>query len=251
NMEMEPDIENMTMNEYWEYEVVKERQLWDNVRSRRSPTNYDEADFDSFHRNKSSTFNYPYSHNLPPQHPCSLPIQPYPKNYFVSTNVSNDVDIEYKKDFDLDKILDDLFRMGADNLNRMGQDIVQDSICEQDVDLEEDQEEDGDDGDIFYMWDITVEDVERIRKFLTPNVPDVIDDIIQPLILKTIHATPPNEDYVAPATVSILDDLLEEFEDEILNVIMVDEGAECSPTKDLEELERLLTKDPQSHYTEI
>ncbi|GKD15138.1 hypothetical protein Tco_1199545, partial [Tanacetum coccineum] len=109
----------------------------------------------------------------------------------------------------------------------------------------------GDDGDIFYMWDITVEDVERIRKFLTLNVPDVIDDIIQPLILKTIHATPPNEDYVAPATVSILDDLLEEFEDEILNVIMVDEGAECSPTKDLEELERLLTKDPQSHYTEI
>ncbi|GJT10542.1 retrovirus-related pol polyprotein from transposon TNT 1-94 [Tanacetum coccineum] len=251
NMEMEPDIENMTMNEYWEYEVVKERQLWDNVRSRRNPTNYDEADFDSFHRNKSSTFNYPYSHNLPPQHPCSLPIQPYPKNYFVSTNVSNDVDIEYKKDFDLDKILDDLFRMGADNLNRMGQDIVQDSICEQDVDLEEDQEEDGDDGDIFYMWDITVEDVERIRKFLTPNVPNVMDDIIQPLISKTIHATPPNKDYVAPATVSILDDLLEDFGDEILNVIMVDEGAECSPSKDLEELERLLTKDPQSHYTEI
>ncbi|GJU08496.1 hypothetical protein Tco_1124926 [Tanacetum coccineum] len=184
NMEMEPDIENMTMNEYWEYEVVKERQFGDN-------------------------------------------------------------------DSDFDKLLDDLFRMGADNLKRMGQDIVQDSICEQDVDLEEDQEEDGDDGDIFYMWDITVEDVERIRKFLTLNVPDVIDDIIQPLILKTIHATPPNEDYVAPATVSILDDLLEEFEDEILNVIMVDEGAECSPTKDLEELERLLTKDPQSHYTEI
>ncbi|GKD71848.1 hypothetical protein Tco_1325938, partial [Tanacetum coccineum] len=141
NMEMEPDIENMTMNEYWEYEVVKERQLWDNVRSRRSPTNYDEADFDSFHRNKSSTFKYPYSHNLPPPHPCSLPIQPYPKNYLVSTNVSNDVDIEY--------------------------------------------------------------------------------------------------------------DLLEDFGDEILNVIMVDEGAECSPSKDLEELERLLTKDPQSHYTKI
>nr|GFB30337.1 hypothetical protein [Tanacetum cinerariifolium] len=50
--------------------------------------------------------------------------------------------------------------MGADNLKRMGQDIVHDSICEQDVDLEEDQEEDGDDGDIFYMWDIAVKEVE-------------------------------------------------------------------------------------------
>ncbi|GKE49352.1 hypothetical protein Tco_1480610 [Tanacetum coccineum] len=141
--------------------------------------------------------------------------------------------------------------MRADNLKRMGQDIVHDIICEQDVDLEKDQEEDGDDGDIFYMWDITVKDVERIRQFLTPNVPDVMDDIIQPLIPKTIHTTPPDEDYVAHATKSILDDLLEEFRDEILNVTMVDEGAECSPTKDLEEHKRLLAKDPQSHYTEI
>ncbi|GJX75356.1 hypothetical protein Tco_0313951 [Tanacetum coccineum] len=185
-MEIEPDIENMTLNEYWEYEAEKE----------------------------SSTFNYPYSHDLPPPHPCSLPVQPYPKNYFVSTNVRNDVNIKY-------------------------------------VDLEEDQEEDGDDGDIFYMWDIMVEDVEQIRQFLTPNVPDVMHDIIQPLILKTINTTPLDEDYVAPATKSILDDLLDEFRDEILNVTMVDEGAECSPTKDLEELERILTKNHQSHYTEI
>ncbi|GJS85250.1 hypothetical protein Tco_0751791 [Tanacetum coccineum] len=185
-MEIEPDIENMTLNEYWEYEAEKERQLWDNVRSRRSPTNYDEDDFDSFHWNKR-----------------------------------------------------------ADNLKRIGQDIVQDSICEHDVDLEEDQEKDR---DIFYMWDITVEDVERIRNFLTPNVPNVMDNIIQPLISKIIHTTSPDEDYVAPATKSILDDLLEEFREEILNVTMVDEGAEC---KDLEELERLLTKDPQSHYTKI
>ncbi|GJU31674.1 hypothetical protein Tco_1175263 [Tanacetum coccineum] len=94
NMEMKPDIESMTINEYLEYEAAKKRQLWDNVRSRRSPTNYDEADFDSFHRNKSNTFNYPYSHNLPPPHPYSLPVQPYPKNYLVSTNVTNDVEIE-------------------------------------------------------------------------------------------------------------------------------------------------------------
>nr|GEX26948.1 hypothetical protein [Tanacetum cinerariifolium] len=109
----------------------------------------------------------------------------------------------------------------------MGQDIVQDSIYKQDVHLEKD------------------------RQFLTPNVHDVMDNIIQPLIPKTIHTPPPDEDYVAPANKSILDDLLEEFRDKILNVTMVDEGVECSPTKDLKELERLLAKDPQSHYKEI
>nr|GEV02200.1 hypothetical protein [Tanacetum cinerariifolium] len=202
---VEPDIENMTLNEYLEYKAAKERKLWDNVRSKRSPTNYDKAAFDSFQRNKSSTFNYPYSHNLPHPRPCSLPVQPNPKNHFVATNVSMDVDIECRTiaeynlyvDYDFDKILDDLFRMEADNLKRIGQDIVQDSICEQDVDSEEDQEEDGDDGDILVMRDITVENVERIRQLLTSNVPNVMDDIIQPLIPKTIHTTPPNEDYVA------------------------------------------------------
>ncbi|GJR84454.1 hypothetical protein Tco_0155239 [Tanacetum coccineum] len=183
NMEMEPDIENMTMNEYLEYEAAKERQLWDDVRSRKSPTNYDKADVDSFHRNKSKTFSYPYSHNLTPPHPCFLPVQPYPMNYLVSTNESNNDD-----------------------------------------DLEEDQEDDGNDMDSFDIWDITVEDVEQNRQFYTPNIPNVIKNVIQPLISKTLHTTPPNEDYVALATKSILDDLLEEFGDEILNVTMVDEG---------------------------
>nr|GEV44659.1 zf-CCHC domain-containing protein/UBN2 domain-containing protein [Tanacetum cinerariifolium] len=205
NMEMELDIKNMTISEYLEYEDMKERQLWDNVRSRRSQTNYDEADFDSFHRNKSNTFNYPYSHNLPPPNPCSLPVQPYPKNYLVSTNVSNNVNIK------------------------------------------EDQEENSDNGDFFDMWDITVEDVERIKKFLSPKLPDVMNDVIQPLILKTIHTTPPNDDYVALATKPILNELLVEFGDEILNVAMIDE--EADPTKDIEELERLFFKDP--HFTDI
>ncbi|GJV83696.1 hypothetical protein Tco_1523594 [Tanacetum coccineum] len=125
-MGMEPDIKNLMLNEYLEYEAAKERQLWDNVRSRRSSTNYDEADVDSFHQNKK-----------------------------------------------------------------------------------EDQKDDGDNKDTFDMWDITVEDVERIRQFLTPNVLDVIGDI--------------------------------------LNVAMVDE--EADPTRDLEELERLLVENP--HFTKI
>ncbi|GKE09414.1 hypothetical protein Tco_1412965, partial [Tanacetum coccineum] len=47
NMEMEPDTENMTISEYLEYKVAKERRLWDDVRSRRSPTKYKESDVDS------------------------------------------------------------------------------------------------------------------------------------------------------------------------------------------------------------
>nr|GEX32621.1 epidermal patterning factor 1 [Tanacetum cinerariifolium] len=39
-MEMEPDIENMTLNEYLEYEAMKERRLWDNVRSKSSLTSF-------------------------------------------------------------------------------------------------------------------------------------------------------------------------------------------------------------------
>nr|GEX70483.1 hypothetical protein [Tanacetum cinerariifolium] len=69
-----------------------------------------------------------------------------------------------------------------------------------DLEKEEAQVEDGDSVDIYDIWDITIEDVKRIRKFFTPNVPDVMDDVIQPLILKTIHTTPADKDYVAPVT---------------------------------------------------
>ncbi|GJZ30915.1 hypothetical protein Tco_0575962 [Tanacetum coccineum] len=157
NMEMESGIENMKISEYFEYEATTERRFWDDVRSRRSPTNYNEADVDSFHRNK-----------------------------------------------------------------------IQDSIWEQDDDSKEDQEEDGDDVEIFDMWDITTEDVEQNRKFF--NVLDEIDEIVQSVIPEPIHTTPPNDDYVAPATKSILDELLEEFGDEILNVAMIDEEANFNPT---------------------
>ncbi|GJX80111.1 hypothetical protein Tco_0328260 [Tanacetum coccineum] len=126
----------------------------------------------------------------------------------------------------------------------MGHDIVQGSIWEHNDDSEE---EDGDDEDTFDMWYITVEDVEQIKKFF--NIPDEIDEIVQSLIPEPIHTTPLNDDYVAPATKSILDELLEEFGDEILNVATVDE--EADPTKDLEEFERLLAMRQQLNFTEI
>ncbi|GJV68169.1 hypothetical protein Tco_1483678 [Tanacetum coccineum] len=69
-----------------------------------------------------------------------------------------------------------------------------------------------------------------------PNVPDEIDELIHTLIPQPIHTTLPNDDYVAPATKSILDELLEEIRDEIMNVTMDDEKA---------------AKDPQSYFTKI
>ncbi|GJW14642.1 hypothetical protein Tco_0018775 [Tanacetum coccineum] len=71
-MEMELDFENMTIKEYLEYEAEIERRLRRNLQSKRSLTKYEEANFDSFHRNKSNTFNYLYSHGLPPPYPCFL-----------------------------------------------------------------------------------------------------------------------------------------------------------------------------------
>ncbi|GJU08088.1 hypothetical protein Tco_1124518 [Tanacetum coccineum] len=79
-----------------------------------------------------------------------------------------------------------------------------------------------------------------------------LDELLHTLIPKKPHSHHTTyDDYVAPATKSILDKLLEEFEDEILNVTMVDDEADFNPTKDLEELDRLLAKEPQSNFSEI
>ncbi|GJY87692.1 hypothetical protein Tco_0502320 [Tanacetum coccineum] len=159
--------------------------------------------------------------------------------------------------------------------------------------LKEAKVEEYDEGGIYYIWDIMVGDVERLRKILTPHVhtlpepdpvvqtcvpllpspdevkvvkdkepnndvdsisiqvPHVMDDVIQPSIPQTIHTTPPNKDYVASANKSISDELLEEFEDKILNVTMVDKEADFNPTKDIEELGRLIAIDNESSFTKI
>ncbi|GJS63309.1 hypothetical protein Tco_0677873 [Tanacetum coccineum] len=119
-----------------------------------------------------------------------------------------------KKDSDFDEILDDLFILGAENLRRMGQEKVQNG-CNIDTSRDRNHES---------------------------------DEVIQPLIPQPIHLTPPFDDYVAPATKSILDELLE---DKILNVTMVDKEVDFNPTKDIEELERFHANEPQSHFTEI
>ncbi|GJU85958.1 hypothetical protein Tco_1293504, partial [Tanacetum coccineum] len=167
-MEMEPDIENMMLNEFLEYEAEKARRLWDNLESKSSPTTRmgQEKVQHGCNVDTSRDTNHESSNLL------NFPI-------FAATN-------EFS------------------------------SICKQDVDLEteEAEVEDDDDGDSYDIWDITVEEVERIRQFLMPNVPDEMDE----------------------ATKSILDELLEEFNDEIVNVTMVNEE---------------VAKDPLSHFTEI
>ncbi|GJU17956.1 hypothetical protein Tco_1145922, partial [Tanacetum coccineum] len=247
-----PDIQNMTLNEYLEYEAEKERQSWRNVQSKSSPTRYEGANFNSSHCVKSITLDFPHYYedaftkpkeNPLSDHSCGL--TPW---FFAQPPHTPNTPVD-KKDSSLDKILDDLFKIGAKTLRQMGQEIQ--NRCDDDISRDANHESDGDDGNTYDIWDIMGEDVERFGQFLMPNIPVVMDDVIQPLILKTIHAMLPDEDYVAPATNSILDELLEEFEDEILNVTMVDKEADFNPTHDMEELERLLTKDPQSHFTEI
>ncbi|GJW81966.1 hypothetical protein Tco_0145941 [Tanacetum coccineum] len=92
-MKMKPDIENMTLSEYLEYEAKKERRLRRDVRSRSSPTRYEGVDFNSSHRDKSVTLDFPYYYEdikinkyyaLPPLLPCFQPSQPYTKFSYKS-----------------------------------------------------------------------------------------------------------------------------------------------------------------------
>ncbi|GJV09305.1 reverse transcriptase domain-containing protein [Tanacetum coccineum] len=96
-----------------------------------------------------------------------------------------------------------------------------------------------DEGDMDVNWDITVKDVERLRQFLTPTIhtlpnPELAvqpymplgpvydkeniireeeqdydiplhDGVMQPLAPQIVHITPPDDDYVAPATNPILE----------------------------------------------
>ncbi|GKA94759.1 hypothetical protein Tco_0816797 [Tanacetum coccineum] len=148
-MEVEPNIENMTLEEYLKYKSEKESRLWRRVRSKGSPTRYEMVNVDSFHRDKSRTFDYSYYYEnikidmyneLPLLHPCFQPPQPHTKVGLVPPNKSDE--------------------------------------------------------------DITIEDVE-------------------------------NNAYDAPATYPILDELLEEFGNELLDIVVVDEETGCNPTMDI------------------
>nr|GEU45411.1 hypothetical protein [Tanacetum cinerariifolium] len=291
-MKMELDIENITLNEYLEYEAKMERRLRKSARSKRNLTIYDEAYFNSFHRVKSRAFNYDEDikinkyNGLPPLHLCFQHGQPYTEAGLVFYNTSDEVDIDNmtiavyelyiaKQELSFEEIFGNFLKMEVENLRGMKQ--------------EEAKVEECDGRDKYNIWDITVKDVERLRKLLTPSVhtlpepdlvvqpcvpplpsldevnvvrkeelnndvdiisiqvPDVMDNVIQPSIPQTKNTTPPDKDYVAPAIKSILD----EFREEILNITVVDEEADFNLTRDIEELKHLIATNNDPSFTTI
>ncbi|GJT07182.1 hypothetical protein Tco_0841644 [Tanacetum coccineum] len=114
----------------------------------------------------------------------------------------------------------------------------------------------GDERDMDDGWDITIEDVERLRQILTPtihtlpNLEPMVqpymplgpvhdeakvvreeeldiplqDGVLQPLTPQTVHITLPDDDYVAPATNPILDKHFNEFGNELFDMTGVDEN---------------------------
>ncbi|GKB09565.1 hypothetical protein Tco_0837877 [Tanacetum coccineum] len=120
-----------------------------------------------------------------------------------------------------------------------------------------------DEKDMDVGWDITSKDVERLRQFLTPTIhtlPNLepvvqpyiplglvhdmdkiireeehdydiplIDSVMQPLPHQTVHITPPDDDYVAPATNHMSDKQLNKFEEEFSNITKVVEKEYDNP----------------------
>ncbi|GKB30639.1 hypothetical protein Tco_0870040 [Tanacetum coccineum] len=118
-------------------------------------------------------------------------------------------------------------------------------------------------GDMDVSWDITSKDVERLRQFLTPtihtlpNLEPVVqpyiplgpvhdkdkivrekeqdydiplnDSVMQPLTPQTVHITPPDDDYVAPATNPMSNKQLNKFEEEFSHITEVAEKEYDNP----------------------
>ncbi|GJY72001.1 hypothetical protein Tco_0475704 [Tanacetum coccineum] len=110
-------------------------------------------------------------------------------------------------------------------------------------------------GDMDVGWDISSKDVERLRQFLTPtihtlpNLEPVVqpyiplgpvhdkdkivrekeqdydiplnDSVMQPLTPQTVHITPPDDDYVAPATNPMSNKQLNKSEEEFSHITKV------------------------------
>ncbi|GJS56169.1 hypothetical protein Tco_0629531 [Tanacetum coccineum] len=119
-----------------------------------------------------------------------------------------------------------------------------------------------------------VKDVERHKQILTPTVhplPNLIpvvqpcmplrpfcdeanaarkkehdndiplqDGVMQPLTHQIVHITPPEDDYVAPATSLILDKHLNEFREEFSDITRVDKRLDGNPINDVKELSEII-----------
>ncbi|GJZ21498.1 hypothetical protein Tco_0558537 [Tanacetum coccineum] len=138
-----------------------------------------------------------------------------------------------------------------------------------------------DEGDVDVGWDITNKDVERLRKFFTPtihilpnlkpvmplgpvhdkektirekeqeyNIP-LNDGMMQPLTPQTVHITPPDNDYVAPATNLIFDKQLNKFKEEFSDFTKVVEKANDNPVKYVMELSDIKTRDCETFIRKL
>ncbi|GKE19230.1 hypothetical protein Tco_1426807 [Tanacetum coccineum] len=66
------------------------------------------------------------------------------------------------------------------------------------------------------------------------------DGVMQPLTPQTVHITPPDDDYVAPATSPTLDKQLNEFGKECSDITRVAEKADGNRVKDIKELSDII-----------
>nr|GEZ38808.1 hypothetical protein [Tanacetum cinerariifolium] len=106
-----------------------------------------------------------------------------------------------------------------------------------------------DEGDMDVGWDIIVEDVERIRQFITPTIHTLphLEPVVQPYMsLRRVHDKEtvriiwPDDDYVAPATSPTLDMQLKEFGKECSDITWVAKMEYFNHVKDIKELSDII-----------
>ncbi|GJU52546.1 hypothetical protein Tco_1226260 [Tanacetum coccineum] len=187
-MEVESDIGNMTLEEYLKYEFEKERKLW------RSIDKY---------------------YELPHLNPCFQSPQLHTKYDYESPNEDDEVDIDSIK-----KVINDLFKMGAENLKGMKQEEAWVEYCD-----EEEYELDG-----LSMSRRKSDDVGSVT---FSRAEKEKEGVKQPLTSQAIHITP-----IDDATILVLVELLKEFNDEPLSNSLTTEDDECNPMRDMEELRK-------------
>ncbi|GJZ80109.1 hypothetical protein Tco_0644946 [Tanacetum coccineum] len=134
-------------------------------------------------------------------------------------------------------------------------------------------------------WDITIKDVERLRQFLTPTIHTLHflehvvqpymplepvhhkekivsekehdydiplhDGVMQPLTPQIVYITPPDDDYVAPATSLTLDKQLNKFGKECSNITRVAKKANGNLVEDVQELSDIKTYDYETFIQKL
>ncbi|GKD28395.1 hypothetical protein Tco_1239173, partial [Tanacetum coccineum] len=226
-MKMEPDIENMTLNKYLEYKAEKERRLRRN-----------DVEIDKYH-------------DLPPLHPCFQSTQLYTEDDLVSSNESDEVDIDSMTIAEYELYI---AKQGPrkntlnDHCYSFTSNFCDQSPCTPNPQPDDEELSFEEDVDDINGWENEeAKEVERLRQLLIPTVltlpepdlvvqpymplipfpdevkvvrqeepdddidsipkqvPNVNDDLIQPLIPQPIYTTPPDNAYVVLDTSLILD----------------------------------------------